>query len=128
MPAAVVTTGTVFEDGGATFLARVVGNNAANITQATINGITYKVFDLTEIPGKLITSGTLTVSDVVFDTLQTDSRWTKDSTGYNFRHNMPPSAFPEGNRQYQVEYLFDPTSGEDFLVVFKVSATETFTS
>lgn len=128
MPSATPTSGTAYEDGGATCMARVVGNNGANITQATINAATFKVFDLSELPGKQTGTGTLTVADVVFDTLQTDARWTVDSTGYNFRHTVPASAFPLGGRKYRVEYLFDPTSGEDFFVAFDITVTEVYTS
>lgn len=120
--------GKVWEDGGAFFMARVTGRDAANITQATISSITYKVFDIKDLPGSEKTSGTLTVSDVVFNTLQTDNRWSKDSTGYNFRHEMPASTFADGDRFYQVEYLFTPSTGEKFYLVFKIEAKETFTS
>lgn len=119
--------GIVWEDGGAFFMARVTGRDAANITQAVVSSISYKVYDLKELPPTEKASGTLTVSSVIFDSLQTDSRWT-DSTGYNFRHEMPAASFPNGDRNYQVEYLFTPTSGEVFWVIFKVNAKEVHTS
>lgn len=121
MPQATVFQAHVFEDGGAILMARVVGNAAAAITQASLAGITYSVHDLTA-DAAVVTSTALTVSAVVFDTLQTDALWTKDATGYNFKHAIGPSAFPTGKRKYAVEYLFDPASGNDFWVVFHLDA------
>src|SRR6187402_145567 len=99
-----------FEDGGATFMARVLGNAGTAITQATISSITCNVYDMTA-PTVAVISPTVTVNSVVFDTLQTDARWTADTTGYNFLHAMPATAFPTGKRNYKVEYKFTPTSG-----------------
>ena len=119
MPSATITTGTVFEDSGASLMARVVDNDGTDITQSDITTIKYSVFDVSD-PGAASNTG-LNVSDVVFDTLQTDARWTKDSTGYNFRHDLPASALPEGDHVYRVEYKFTPASGEVFHVVFELA-------
>lgn len=120
---------TVFEDGGATFLARVLGNAGTAITQATITSITYAVYDLsTTTPTTAVISGTLVVASTVFDTLQTDARWTADSTGYNFLHAMPATAFPTGKHQYKVEYKVTPTSGAVFWIVFEGFAEGVLTS
>lgn len=130
-PSAEIATGVVFEECGATFLARIKGNAATNITQASLTGITCKVYErdgdgTSDDPYtyELAATVTVTVSDVVFDTLQTGGHWTKDSTGYNFKHAMPGSSFPDGDTYYQVEYVFDPASGEDFALVFLVYAQE----
>ena len=120
--------GTIWEDGGASLMARVLGHNAAAITQASVSSITYKVFDLSSgTPPDQVTSGTLTVSSVVFDTYQTDARWTKDSTGYNFRWDAPASAFPSWS-VYQIEIKFTPSSGETFFLVFKITANAIYSS
>ena len=129
MAAYEVTKGKMFEDGGVTLMARVVNNSAASITQATITGITRKVFDLdSATPDTAVNTATLTVASVVFDTLQADSRWTADSTGYNFRDAPAASIFSTGGHRYRVEYLFDPTSGEDFFVVFELTTLAVRTS
>lgn len=70
----------------------------------------------------------LTVSAVIFDTLQTDARWTIDSTGYNFRHTPGASNFASGDRRYRIEYVFDPVSGENFALVYHVTAMKLFAS
>lgn len=119
MPTVGSTKAFVWEDSGASFMARVVGNDAANITQASITGITCKVFDSS---GTSVATPSITVANVVFDTLQTDARWTVDGTGYNFLHAMPDTVFTTGGETYTVEYMFDPASGSDFPCVYEVPA------
>lgn len=121
--------GSAFEDGGLSLMARVVGNNAANIVQSDITSITCSVFDLdSATPDTAIATPTITVANVVYDTLQTDNRWTKDSTGYNFRYDALASQVPTGDRRYRWEFVFNPASGEDFLVVFQVATLPIRTS
>lgn len=121
--------GFVFEDGSASLMSRVIGSNGEAVQQADITGISMTVWDLsTETPTEVTGLTDPVVADTIFDTLQTDSRWTKDSTGYNFRHDLPPAAFPNGDRKYRVEYLFDPASGTDFFVVFELTALQVYTS
>lgn len=128
------TQATVWEDSGATCMARVVGQDAANITQASLTAIAYKVFDLDGLtPGTATDSGALVVADVVFDTVKTpddDARWTEDSTGYNFLDTTAGKAanLPTGDHRYRIEYVFDPDSGEDFTVVFSLYARATRSS
>ncbi len=119
MPAPAVTKAMVWEDGGAAFMARIVGNDAANITQASITGGTVKVFDSS---GTSVLDSTITKTTHIFDTLQTDARWTVDSTGYNFLYAMADTVFSTGNEMYTVEFMFDPASGNDFPVVYEVEA------
>lgn len=116
-----IFVGEAFEDGGATLLARVQGWNAADIVQSDISSIQYAVTDRTS--GAAVISPTaLTVSDVVFNTLQTDARWSVDAEGYNFRHTIPATALPTGDHVFRVEYKFTPASGEVFFLVFDVTA------
>lgn len=112
--------GEGFEDSAAVFMARVLGSDGTALQQADVTGITCKVFDLDSAsPTTAVASPTIVVASVIYDTLQTsDVRWTKDSTGYNFLHAMPPSAFPTGGHRYRVEYLCDPASGDDFFLAF----------
>jgi hypothetical protein len=124
-------TGTVWERGGAVVMARVQGTRtsgvADNMDQSDIDGVTYWVYEK-YTSGYIATSDNasqaLTVADVVYNTLQTDNRWTVDSTGYNFRHTLTSTAFPTGGRAYRAQYLFNPNkSGEPaFWVVFDITA------
>lgn len=116
-----ITNGTAWEDTGCTLMARVLGNAGTAINQASISSIARKVFDLnSSTPETPVSSTTPTVADVVFDALQTDARWTTDSTGYNFRETVAASVLAEGDRRYRVEYVLTPASGEKFNVVFEI--------
>ena len=110
-----IVKGTVWEDGGASLMARVVGNAGVNILQADITSINRTVF----VGSTISTAATApVVATVIFDTLQTDARWKRDSTGYNFREAVLAAVFPDGDAIYRVEYKFTPVSGEVFWVIF----------
>ena len=114
------------EDAGFTVLARVMGEGNTAITQATVSSIAYTVTDTTD--GGVSSSGSLDKATTVFDTLQTDARWTKDSIGYNFRTHIPAAAVPEGDRLYQVEILFTLDGGTVALVVVEAFARKVWRS
>ncbi len=123
--------GIVFKNGTATFLAQVVGADAANITQADISTATYSIYLLNDQNADTRTAVTnhsavaLTVSAIIFDTLQTDAIWTVDDTGYNFAHTpiiSSDEAFAIAGRSYLVEYSLTPTTGQLILVRFRVGA------
>jgi hypothetical protein len=113
MVAASIHKFEVWEDSGFSIMARVIGNDAANVTQASMTSIAYSVFDLSQV-GTASSSGTLAVATVIFDTLQTDARWTPDATGYNFRWDVPANICPTGNKDYRIEILFTPVTGAVF--------------
>lgn len=115
--------GTAWEDSAVVLMARIANASGSNITQASTTSITYSVWESGNSTA-VVTSTSLTPSAVVFDTLQTPTIWTTDSTGYNFRHDPPASALPNGGKTYTFEYRFDPSSGEDFSVVFEVSTKD----
>lgn len=119
MPAAAVTQGVIFEDSGCSPMARLKGQSGGNVTQASLSAISYTVIDKTT-QAVIVAATSLTIADVIFDSLQTDARWTKDSTGYNFRHDLAAASFPEGNTTYRVEYTFTPVSGAVFRAVFEM--------
>ena len=117
------TYATIMEDGGATMMARVVTADGTNLVQADLTGASVKVYDLNAAdPAATVHTATLTIASVVFDALQTDDRWSADSTGYNFRDTRAASVFTTGGHRYRVEYSFDPTSGEDFWLIFELTA------
>jgi hypothetical protein len=120
-----VIKATVFEDGGAIALARILGWDGSAIEQSEVTSITCAVTNITTGSPVSVITPSITVSDVIFDTLQTTALWTKDSTGFNFKHALPATAFPTGNNVYRVEYKFTPTAGAVFYVVFQVTAEAT---
>ncbi len=129
MVATDIIRGKVFEDGGATCMARIIGQAGVAITQASLTSIGCKVFDLGgATPDTPIATSSLTISSVVFDTLQTDARWTYDTTGYNFLHAHAAATFPSGDTRYRVEYLFTPVSGAAFFAVFELQSLQVKTS
>ena len=120
------TLATIYEDTAITCMARIMGDDAVRIEQADVTSITLKTF---LNYGTTATSTTsLVVADVVFDTLQTDARWTKDSTGYNFRYQIPSSVFDTGDSTYRCEFKFDMASSPDLFVIFSVDTVEVLSS
>ena len=116
------TLATIYEDTAITCMARIQGDDAANITQSNVTAITLKTF--LNYGTAATSTTTLTVADVVFDALQTDARWTKDATGYNFRYQIPSSVFDTGDSTYRCEFLFDMNSQPDLFVIFSVDTVE----
>lgn len=130
MAEAVDTHGSVFDGGTITNMARVTGADAANITQADVSSGTYSIFllddqDADDRTGIALHQDiVLTIASVIFDTLQTDARWTIDDTGYNFRHTIDISsnaAFETAGRRFLVEYKLTPASGQVIIVRFRVN-------
>lgn len=115
-----------WENGGLILMARVVGWAGAAIVQADITSIQCTVTDTSEDGDGETYDAALTVSGVVFDTLQTPDVWTADATGYNFRHTLPASALPSGGRVVRVEYRFVPAAGEAFYAVFDLQVQEIY--
>jgi hypothetical protein len=106
------------EDTGPALMARVYGNAATAITQASLSTIVLHVYNKADIGTPVAANVSVEIASTVFDTLQTDARWTKDSTGYNFRYDCPAAYLPSPGR-YIYEFLFTPTSGAMFMVVFE---------
>jgi len=123
--------GTVFKNGSATLLARVVGANAAVIVQADIASAAYTVTLLDDddpAAGAAVEGHTdvaVDVAGLIFDTLQTDDLWDVDAIGYNFKHVLDVAenqAFATAGRNYRVVFQLTPNSGQVLLVRFKVCA------
>ncbi len=105
-------TGCVAEDSTFAVMLRLQVDGVT-ATQSVLSSITWKAWD-EQNTGTVHASGTLTVSSVVFDTLQTDGRWTADSTGYNFRHDITQATFTDPGR-YVIEYTVTMTGGNSFI-------------
>ena len=118
-----ITKANVWEDSDCVCMARVVGIDADEITQADVSSIALKVFDEDAAdPDTAVSEASLTVSAVVFDTLQTDARWQVDTTGYNFRYTIPAAALATGDHTYTVEFVFTMADTTKFPVVFSLYA------
>jgi hypothetical protein len=123
--------GTVFKNGSATCLARIVGHDAQPIVPGDVAQIEYSVYllDARDPDSRSTVAGhdgeSLLPADVLFDTLVTDDLWTRDDVGYNFRHAMDVStdhAFAIAGRDYLVEYRLSPYAGQVILARFRLHA------
>ena len=94
-------SGCVAEDSTFAVMARL-HVNGANAVQSDFSSITYKAWN-TNDRETVVASGSLSVGTVVFNTLQTDGRWTEDATGYNFRHDITAATFTTPGI-YRIEY------------------------
>jgi len=125
------TYGTVFKNGAAILLARIVGSDGSPITTSDVATLRYSVLELDEChPDQQVAidghnDASLTLGSVLHDTLQTDSLWTADSTGYNFRHEIDVAsneAFPKAGVSYQVRYQVTPVNGQKIIFRFHLRA------
>jgi len=121
-----IVTDAVYEDSGFSLMARIYGQAATAITQATISSIALKVYEVSSSTS--VATATPVVATCVFDTLQTDAYWTKDSTGYNFRYSTLAAQVPTGGSRYIFEFTFTPASGAVFPVVFEVPTLDLYGS
>src|SRR4051794_21337661 len=81
-------------------LAQVVDSTDNYLIQSDVESIEVVINDMGgSTPEQVGEADEPSVSDVVFDTLQTDSRWTQDSIGYNVAYK---TAMPERDKQYEV--------------------------
>jgi hypothetical protein len=118
--------GVVIEDGSAVCMARVQLDDGTNAQQADISAASYAVFN--KATGEEVaSSSSLTVANVVYDTLQTDSIWDEDSTGYNFKHTIAGSTLSSPSTVYRVEYKLT-ASGGTLWILFEITTVGVFTS
>lgn len=123
----IITGAAVVAKSGVTLMARIVGWTAEPITRATLSTIDYAVKNLDDADIAVVT-GTLTIASVIYDDLQTDARWTKDSEelpgpdgrwGYNFLTTLAATIFPTGGERYQADVRMTPVTGEPFVVPYQ---------
>lgn len=128
MSAQIIKGGPVWQNGGASFLARLRSSSGSLLTQATTSSITCIVHDMTLDGQTTIITPTITVASVIYDTLQTGTQWTKDSTGYNFKYDIAATAFPSAGHIYVTQFKVTPSSGAVFFFQYMNSSLETFSS
>jgi hypothetical protein len=130
MAEAIDIYGTAFKNGSLTAMARIVGADGENITQADIATVRYSVFllDDQDPDSRTAITGhaqiTLPVYEVVFNSLQLDATWTVDTIGYNFRHVLDIAAYPAfavAGRRYLLEYALTPLAGQVILVRYRIN-------
>lgn len=129
MPQAKDIHGTAFKNGSAVLMARIVDAAGTNVQQAGIAAIEYSIYELDPCrPDVLVAVAghdgvSLTVANVIFNSLETGGLWTVDDVGYNFRHEInvaTSEAFPKAGTHYQVRYELTPASGQKTILRFQV--------
>lgn len=105
-------TGQVLKQSSAAFMARIDDHDGSYLTRADVASIAYTIYEWqaskpddrsTTVTGHSAVA--LTVSSVVYDTLQDDTAWSKDNTGYNFRFvpsNVTNKPFSTASKDYLV--------------------------
>ena len=130
MPIAADIRGTVFKNGSAALMARVVGADGDVLATTDLSSVHYSVLEVDPCDHDTLTPVTghdnveLTVGDVVYDTLQTGGTWSIDATGYNFLHHIDVStneAFPTAGVRYLVRYEATPVSGQKIVFRFLIT-------
>lgn len=118
------------EDGSGTLLARVRDVAGTYITQSGISTITWDLFDLSSATPTtaVLSAQSLTVANVVFDSLTRDERWQVDDVGYNFRATLATTVFSVGDHLYLWEGKFTNSSSEVFFGAVNVYASPISTS
>lgn len=87
-------------DGSLSIFARIVDKDGTAAVQADIESVTFFTDD-----GTTTSAGeSLTVANVVFDTLQTDAIWTRDALGFNFRHDVDDDVITDESLTYTLSY------------------------
>jgi len=120
---------TVFKNGAAVLMARIVDNAGVRVRREQVAQITYSVreIDLRDserrenVPGH--TSVPLDVDEVFLDSLETGGLWDVDVAGYNFRHEIwagMSRAFPKPGARYEIRYVFRPKDfGGPVIILFR---------
>lgn len=127
----IITKASIPQGSAPVCLAKVVDSAGDAITQAGLTSVERRVWNVA-IPGTIVwpvapTAATLTIADVVFDTLQTDNGWSVDEIGWNFRDIVPASICSGAGITYRIEYKFTPSSGEVLWAVYEVTTWNLFT-
>ena len=117
--------GYVYEDSTFTLMSRFEVLGVVGV-QADCSTITMKAWDTTDFTSTVL-SASLTVANVVYDTLQT-VMWEEDSTGYNFRYDVADTICVTPNRTYLFEAVITTTGGKLPKITWSLPCRETRSS
>jgi hypothetical protein len=119
-----MTRAIIMQGNPCTVLARVIGGDGNAITSADIATVAWTVYDVDA--QQQTDTGSPDVDDCIYDTLQTDGRWTTDSIGFNLAVDIDDTAFPVGGDCYQVRITLTPVSGDPYSVVAMIQTREVY--
>lgn len=90
-------------------LARVVYTDGTYLTQADVSAATSQIVDPDASSQE--SPVTLTVSQVIYDTLQMDGQWSEDAVGYNLRVVIAGTRIPSTNKLYTANVSLTTATG-----------------
>ena len=99
----------ILEDGAVACMARLTGWAGTAVTTANVTAVGWGLYDLGSTSPTVAIASSTSLSSVIYSTLQTGG-WTKDTTGYNFRHIIGSTLLSAPNRNYVSEYRVTPSS------------------
>lgn len=105
--------------GTITTLRKILGNAGTPIVQADVASIAYSLVQLDDCDPTVETPITghanvaVAVASAVFNTLQTGPLWSRDASGYNFRHTLSIASNPAFAKPgtYRVDYVLTMAGG-----------------
>jgi hypothetical protein len=112
---------SVIERSVSVFLARLIAPSGSNVVKSDLSSVVVDIYDTTNLPSIKTYSSSLNISEIIYDTLQLDGRWTVDKKGYNFAHQMPSSVFSSTSKKYQVQYRFTLVNGNLFTSLYRIT-------
>lgn len=121
--------GTVFKNGTAVLLARVVDADGLPLLPNSVAAAEYSISALddrdpdAEIAVAAHTAQSLDTAEILYPALQRDPMWTVDDEGYNFRHVLDVStepAFAKAGVSYRIRYDLTPIAGQVIVLRFCV--------
>ena len=117
------TRSIVWEGSTAVLLARYTDAAGDLVLQSIFDSIKITFRDSTDFSTE-VTGETLTISSVIFDTLQdtvTGGIWTVDLVGYNFKHRITGTDIPNGDTTYRAILQFIETGGARWYDEFEIT-------
>ena len=116
-------TGVAWKGGGFSILADALDSQGNPIKQAALSSITRKVFDMSgSTPTVAVSTSVVSISGTVSDTYLTGKGWNVNTTGYNFRDDLPATVLAANDHKYEIDYEFVPVSGAAFRLGAEVDA------
>ncbi len=115
MPYAVFTSVLVPGSADVVLLGRVRSRGGELLTQATVASIAWTLSDVSDGAAQgVLATGAFVVADTIFDQLQVDALWTKDSVGYCFKGVIAAASLPLANsgHRMQADVKITMASGE----------------
>lgn len=117
--------GCVIESTDFVLLARVEVDGEL-ITQADVSSITWECYNEAD-SATLVDSGSLTIADVISDTLVENGMWDNwDNRGYNFIQRVAKTVCVVGGATYRVQTTITLDGGSVVSLLFRFSTTDLY--